>query len=178
MNWAGQSAFPGGSRRSLPPVASLNSDVVFIIIAIVIVVIIIIIIVLTWLWSRQQLWLKVALSLWPLPKGISLVGLRDKTVTRLWLSLLHRWGNNSGDDSGDDGDVSVALTCHSCPHYRPLNSKQTLQLSPLPECIISEEMDQLNIIRPSKRVLEKRLFFFWRKVSKSLRVIDLQKRFK
>lgn len=38
------------------------------------------------------------------------------------------------------------------------NSKQTLQLSPLPECIIREEMDQLNIIRPTKRVLEERLF--------------------
>lgn len=49
-------------------------------------------------------------------QGHLLVGLRDKTVTRLWLSLLHRWGNNSGDDYSDDGDVRVALTCHSCPH--------------------------------------------------------------
>lgn len=49
-------------------------------------------------------------------KGRILVGLRDKTVTRLWLSLLHRWGNSSGDDCSDDGDVSVVLTCHGCPH--------------------------------------------------------------
>lgn len=49
-------------------------------------------------------------------QGHLLVGLRDKTVTRLWLSLQHRWGNNSGDDYSDDGDVRVALTCHSCPH--------------------------------------------------------------
>lgn len=109
LKWAESAALALPS--TLPPVVLLNYDVVFINIVINVAII----------FMRGLVVLPAAVTegcplLVTSAQGHLLVGLRDKTVTRLWLSLLHRWGNNSGDDYSDDGDVRVALTCHSCPH--------------------------------------------------------------